>query len=88
MSFTAADVKWAPQLLAQYLTQAVVVRYNEEEWNNVIARDPNWSRQETDYLLDLCQAFDLRFMVIADRYEVPTHRTLDLGRNSDFGPRI
>lgn len=48
----------------------LVHRYNEEEWNNVIAKDPAWSREETDYLLDLCEALDLRFLVIADRYEV------------------
>ena len=33
-------------------------------------RDADWSRKETDYLLDLCQRLDLRFMAIADRYEV------------------
>ena len=28
------------------------------------------SMQETDYLLDMCQRFELRFVAIADRYEV------------------
>ena len=36
----------------------------------MLVRDADWSRQETDYLLDLCQRLDLRFMAIADRYEV------------------
>lgn len=45
-------------------------KYNDEEWNNVIAKDPDWSREETDYLLDLCELYDLRFIIIADRYEV------------------
>ena len=36
----------------------------------MLVRDADWSREETDYLLDLCQRLDLRFMAIADRYEV------------------
>ena len=48
----------------------MVYRYDEEEWDNIIAKDPEWSRDETDYLLDLCDTFKLRFVPIADRYEV------------------
>ena len=36
----------------------------------MLVRDADWSREETDYLLDLCQRLDLRFMAVADRYEV------------------
>ena len=50
----------------------LVHRYNDEEWENVIAKDPDWTRDETSYLLDLCEQLDLRFLVVADRYEV-TH---------------
>ena len=45
-------------------------KYDDEEWENVVARDPEWDRAETDYLLSLCEQYDLRFLVIADRYEV------------------
>lgn len=31
-------------------------------------KDPDWSREETDYLLNLCERFDFRWPVIADRY--------------------
>ena len=48
----------------------MVYAYDEEEWANVVPKDPDWSRQETDYLISLCQQLDLRFLVIADRYEV------------------
>lgn len=34
-------------------------------------RDPSWSKEETDYLLGLCEQFDLRFPVIHDRYSFP-----------------
>jgi hypothetical protein len=47
-----------------------VFRYDDEEWENLIEAHPGWSRAETDYLLDMCERFELRFLVIADRYEV------------------
>ena len=33
--------------------------------------DEDWSKDETDYLIDICTEYDLRFTVIADRYEWP-----------------
>ncbi len=48
----------------------MVYDYNDEEWNHVVPRDPDWQRPETDYLMGLCQRLDLRFLVIADRYDV------------------
>jgi hypothetical protein len=29
-----------------------------------------WTKEETDYLLDMLEAYDLRFVVVADRYNV------------------
>jgi DNA methyltransferase 1-associated protein 1 len=34
-----------------------------------------WSREETDQLFELCERFDLRFIVIADRF--PTDRSVE-----------
>lgn len=34
-----------------------------------------WTKEETDQLFDLCQQFDLRFVVIADRF--PSSRTVE-----------
>lgn len=31
--------------------------------------DENWTKQETDQLFDLCHRFDLRFVVIHDRWD-------------------
>ena len=47
-----------------------ILRYNDDEWEHVLVKDPAWSRPETDYLLELCEQFDLRFLIIADRYAV------------------
>lgn len=40
-------------------------------WRLVILAnpDPDWTKDETDYLWSLCSDFDLRWIVIADRYE-------------------
>ena len=52
------------------MLQPLVYRYDEEEWRNVILPDHDWSREDTDYLLDLCDLFRLRFIHIADRWQV------------------
>ena len=50
--------------------QISILKYDDDEWDNVLVKDPAWSKQETDYLLDLCEQFDLRFLSISDRYAV------------------
>ena len=37
---------------------------------NVILPDKHWSHEDTDYLLDLCDLFRLRFIHNADRWQV------------------
>lgn len=43
-------------------------RYSDEEYNRHLKSD-DWSREETDYLMDTVEAYDLRWVVIADRYD-------------------
>ncbi|KAL5000750.1 SWR1-complex protein 4 [Aspergillus recurvatus] len=43
-------------------------RYTTDEYNRHL-RSEEWSREETDYLMDLAEEYDLRWVVIADRYE-------------------
>lgn len=51
--------------------QVQVWKYFDEEYETLIRPvSGDWSREETDYLLDMCERFDLRFIVIADKYEV------------------
>ena len=42
--------------------------YTDEEYEQFLS-DPDWTKEETDYLWSLCADFDLRWVVIADRYE-------------------
>ncbi|KAE8349538.1 hypothetical protein BDV28DRAFT_59242 [Aspergillus coremiiformis] len=60
-------------LFAKYSIKARVPRrYTDEEYNRHLKSD-EWSRQETDYLMDLVEEYDLRWMVIADRYDFQPH---------------
>ncbi|MCO5589090.1 hypothetical protein L7F22_043056 [Adiantum nelumboides] len=55
---------------ARYNKSIDVVRYTEEEYKKIPV-DPKWTKQETDQLFELCEQFDLRFIVIADRFHPP-----------------
>ena len=44
-----------------------VPTYTDEQYELMLKSD-DWTREETDYLVDLCHDYDLRWIVIADRY--------------------
>ena len=43
-------------------------RYTDEEYNRHLNSE-DWTREETDYLMDLVEEYDLRWILIADRYD-------------------
>jgi len=45
-----------------------VPAYSDLEYHQHL-HDDNWSKQETDRLFELCRRFDLRFIVIHDRWD-------------------
>lgn len=49
-------------------TSSGVYSYSNDEYHQHL-RDDDWTKEETDYLIDLCQQYDLRFVIITDRYE-------------------
>ncbi|VVB03591.1 unnamed protein product [Arabis nemorensis] len=51
-----------------------ILKYTDEEYENHLT-DPVWTKEETDQLFELCDRFDLRFTVIADRF--PLSRTVE-----------
>ena len=55
-------------VFSKYNKKIKLYRYDDEEYRTLLSGDPSWTREETDYLLDMCEKFDLRFVVIADRY--------------------
>lgn len=44
--------------------------YDDVEYATAM-EDPDWSREETDYLYELCREYDLRWVIITDRYSFP-----------------
>lgn len=59
---------------AKYNKSVDVVKYTDEEYEKHLT-DPSWTKEETDQLFDFCERYDLRFIIIADRF--PTSRTVE-----------
>lgn len=45
-----------------------------------------WTKEETDQLFELCERFDLRFIVIADRF--PSSRTVEELKDRYYGGNL
>lgn len=45
-----------------------VPEYTDSEYRELLQND-NWTRGETDYLMRMCQKYDLRFVVIEDKWD-------------------
>jgi hypothetical protein len=44
-----------------------LLEYTDEEYETLLV-DPKWTRGQTDRLITLCKEYDLRFLVVHDRY--------------------
>jgi len=53
---------------ARYDRKVTVLDYTNEQYTKYFNNDPNWTREDTDTLWNLCKEFDLRFVVVADRF--------------------
>lgn len=56
-----------------------VPKYDEKEYNQFLICD-QWTKEETDYLMEMCIRLDLRFIVIHDRWDrkrFPTERSVE-----------
>jgi DNA methyltransferase 1-associated protein 1 len=52
----------------RYNVKVKVPEYTDAEYEQELKSD-TWSKEETDYLMELCREFDLRWILITDRYE-------------------
>ncbi|KAG0455097.1 hypothetical protein HPP92_024098 [Vanilla planifolia] len=59
---------------AKYNKSVEVLKYTDEEYEKHLT-DPMWTKEETDQLFYMCEHYDLRFIIIADRF--PTSRTIE-----------
>ncbi|KAH8697181.1 DNA methyltransferase 1-associated protein DMAP1 [Talaromyces proteolyticus] len=58
-----------PYTFAKYnIKPQLPKRYTDEQYNRHLQND-DWTREETDYLMDIVEEYDLRWVVIADRYD-------------------
>jgi len=53
---------------AKFNKQVQVPTYSDSEYLQYL-KSETWSRAETDHLFDLCRRFDLRFGIMADRWD-------------------
>ena len=59
--------------------------YTDEVYESHLT-DEGWSKAETDYLVALCHEYDLRWIVIADRYDYHPPPSLEEGNNDSTLP--
>ncbi|EGT57558.1 hypothetical protein CAEBREN_03760 [Caenorhabditis brenneri] len=57
-----------PYPFAKFNKSIDVVTYTDDEYNACM-RHPKWSREETDYLFEMCRRFDIRWLIVYDRYD-------------------
>ncbi|GAA0141544.1 chromatin/chromatin-binding, or -regulatory protein [Lithospermum erythrorhizon] len=55
---------------AKYNKSVDLIKYTDDEYEKYL-RDPMWTKEETDQLFELCERFDLRFIIISDRFPTP-----------------
>lgn len=52
---------------AKYDQRLSIPQFSEEDYNRALS-DSDWTYEETKYLFDLCQDYELRWVIIHDRY--------------------
>ena len=57
---------------AKYSKKCEVIRYNDDQYNGVL-QQPGWTRADTDHLIELATKFDLRFVIMQDRWNREKH---------------
>lgn len=67
-----------PYAFAKINHKIKIVKFTDEEYDTLL-KDLNhgWTKKETLYLWDLCELYDLRFIVIHDRYDKKYERTVE-----------
>ncbi|KAI4468424.1 dna methyltransferase 1-associated protein 1 family member [Holotrichia oblita] len=53
---------------AKFNKKLEIPTYTENEYNQHLKSD-GWTKEETDHLMDLVKRFDMRFIIMADRYD-------------------
>lgn len=65
---------------AKYNKKIEMFKYTAEEYERLLRHlDESWSKEETDYLFEQLERFDLRFIIVVDRwmFESPQTRSVE-----------
>lgn len=80
----ASEEKHEPQIedsaFAKFNVKVDIPEYNEEQYNSHLQSD-DWTKDETDYLLEVVKDYDLRWPLIWDRYEYSPKQSDDVEMN-------
>ena len=66
---------------AKYNVKVERPQYTDEQYETHL-KSEDWSKEETDYLINLATEFDLRWIVISDRYEYKPSETPNTDEDS------
>ena len=69
---------------AKFNKQVKMLQYTDEEYAQHFSTDETWTRQDTDHLFDLCRQFDLRFALVADRWQGQSPRSIEVRAAEHF----
>ncbi|KAG7449019.1 uncharacterized protein BT62DRAFT_888547 [Guyanagaster necrorhizus] len=64
---------------SKYNVQTAHFIYSQDEYSKHLEVDPEWTKDETDYLFNLVREYDQRWHIISDRYDYPggPHRVME-----------
>jgi DNA methyltransferase 1-associated protein 1 len=63
------EMQFEPEFpMEKWNVKPVQPTYTDEQYDNNL-KSEDWTREETDYLMDLCAELDRRWILVGDRYE-------------------
>lgn len=74
----------APYQFDKFSRALEVPEYSDEEYARCL-QEPRWSREETDHLLTLARQYDLRFIIMADRWGLDRSRSVEEMKERYYG---
>jgi len=63
-----ADVEYPDYPYARFDVHLDPVVYNDDEYDRYLKDEPNWTKSDTDKLMEICRTYELRWPVVYDRY--------------------
>lgn len=71
-----ADLQAFDYVYAKFNTKQDAITYTNDEYESLL-KVSSWTRSETDQLMSMCHEYNLRWPVIADRFETTCHRSTE-----------